>query len=401
MRPRRLVSIRARLLTGVLIAGFNLQLAIVAVGPLIDRIRDDTGVSSAVAGLLQTIPFLCIGGMALSGPGLIASLGAERLVGYALALLGVGAAVRPAMPGPALLLAASVPLGIGSGVLSLALPAVVKAHYPGKAGAVIGGYTAALSVGAALAALTAVPLADAFGSWRPALAIGAVPAALAVPVWKWAAQAHYASLPESRLGRISLLRRPPAFGLRLAALFACQSVIFTAMISWVAALYRHQGWSGSRAGLTTATISLVTIPAALLAGLSDRSDRRPWLVATALTLAVGTFAIALAPTASPWVWLVIFGVGTGAIFPLCLALPLDLAGGRREAAELTAWMLGAGYLVSATSPTIVGGLRDLTGDFTVPMLLLGCIGLLAIALGSSAAFKPRPARVASSGERAS
>jgi MFS transporter, CP family, cyanate transporter len=400
MRLRPLPPSGPRLLTGVLSAGFNLQLAIVAVGPLIDRIRDDTGMSSAVAGLLQTIPFLCIGCVALSGPGLIARLGAERLVGYALVLLCAGAAARAAMPTPGLLLAASVPLGIGAGALSVALPAVVKAHYPAKAGAVIGGYTAALSVGAALAALTAVPLADAFGSWRPALAVGAVPSALAVPVWLWAARAHYSPLPETSL-RITAPGWPPTFGLRLAALFACQSVIFTAMISWVAALYRHHGWSGSRAGLATATISLVTIPAALFVpGLSDGGDRRPWLVATAIALAVGTFGIALAPTASPWLWLVTFGVGTGAIFPLCLSLPLDLGAGQREAAQLTAWMLGAGYVVSAGSPTVVGGLRDLTGDFRLPMALLGCIAFLAIALGSSGAFKPRPARVAVTGERA-
>jgi CP family cyanate transporter-like MFS transporter len=390
----------ARLLTGVLIAGFNLQLGIVAVGPLIDRIRDDTGMSSAVAGLLETIPFLCIGCVALSGLGLISRLGAERLAGYALVLLCAGTAVRPAMPSPVLLLAASVPIGIGSGALSLALPALVKAHYPASAGAVIGSYAAALSMGAALAAFTAVPLANTFGSWRPALAVGAVPAALALPVWIWAARAHLAPLPEAQLGAVAAMRRPPALGLRLAALFACQSVTFTVMISWIAALYRHHGWSGSHAGLTTATISLVTIPAALLAGLSDGGDRRPWLVGTGLALGVGIFGIALAPTASPWVWLVIFGVGTGAIYPLCLSLPLDLAAGPHEAAELTAWMLGAGYFVSAGGPAVVGGLRDLTGDFRLPMLLLGCIALVAIALGSSGAFRPRPAPVAATGERA-
>ncbi|HET8674112.1 MAG TPA: MFS transporter, partial [Thermoleophilaceae bacterium] len=162
-----------RLLTGVLIAGFNLQLAIVAVGPLIDRIREDTGMSGAVAGLLQTVPFLCVGCVALFGPGLVTGLGGERLVGYSLVLLFIGAAARPAMPTPALVLAASVPLGVGSGAMSLALPAVVKTHFSTRAGAAIGGYTAALSVGAALAALTAVPLANAFGAWRPALALDA------------------------------------------------------------------------------------------------------------------------------------------------------------------------------------------------------------------------------------
>lgn len=379
------------LLLGVLVAGFNLQLSIVAVGPLIDQIRSDTGMSSAVAGLLQTIPFLMIGCASLAGPALVAALGAERLVGWSLAVVCVATAVRTAMPSPGLLLAASAPLGAGSGAMSLALPAVVKSRFPGRAGAVIGGYTATLSLGAALAALTAVPLSHALGSWRLALAVDALPAALALPVWLRAARVHYAPRRAGGGLRTSLgwPLRPPPFGLRLAALFACQSVVFTAMITWVASLYRDHGWSDARAGVTTASISLVTVPAALLLPRrSDGADRRPWLIGVALTMAVGTVGIALAPVAIPWVWLVIFGIGTGAIFPLCIALPLDLTHNPHDTARLTAWMLGLGYVASAASPTVVGGLRDLTGDFVVPMLALGVVSLMAAALASSRTFRP-------------
>jgi CP family cyanate transporter-like MFS transporter len=256
---------------------------------------------------------------------------------------------------------------------------------------VIGGYTAALSLGAALAALTAAPLSHALGSWRLAVAAGAVPAALALPIWLRVARPYYT--PVHMTGVRSpgeSLFRPPPFGLLLAALFASQSVVFTAGITWVAALYRDHAWSDSRAGLATATISLVTIPAALFVpGRSDGADRRPWLVASALALALGTFGLAVAPTSGSWLWLVVFGVGTGAIFPLCLALPLDLAQGQHEAARLTAWMLGAGYVASAASPTVVGGLHDLTGTFTLPMLLLAAIGLVAAGLASNRRLRPR------------
>jgi cyanate permease len=52
-------------------------------------------------------------------------------------------------------------------------------------------------------------------------------------------------------------------------------------------------------------------------------------------------------------------------------------------------MLGAGYIASAASPTVVGGLHDLTGEFTLPMLLLAGIGLLAAVLASSNQLRPR------------
>ncbi len=127
------------LLVGILVAGFNLQLAVIAVGPLIDTIRADTGMSAALAGLLQTIPFLCIGCVALGGPQLVLSFGAERLVGYALVVMCASTAIRSVMPTAGLLLAASIPIGLASGALSLGLPATVKTHFPARGGAVIGG----------------------------------------------------------------------------------------------------------------------------------------------------------------------------------------------------------------------------------------------------------------------
>jgi CP family cyanate transporter-like MFS transporter len=165
--------------------------------------------------------------------------------------------------------------------------------------------------------------------------------------------------------------------------------VFAAMISWVATLYRDHGWSAGHASVATAIISLITIPAALLEGRSDGRDRRPWAFGTAVALAAGTFAIAFAPTAAPWLWLVVFSFGTGAIFPLCLALPLDVAPDEHRAALLTAWMLGLGYCCSSLSPAVIGGLRDLTGGFTAPMAALGVVGLLTAYLSLSPALRPQ------------
>ena len=99
-------------------------------------------------------------------------------------------------------------------------------------------------------------------------------------------------------------------------------------------------------------------------------------------------------------WLVIFGVGTGAIFPLCLALPLDLTDSEAGAARLTAWMLGFGYIVSAGSPTAVGGLRDLTGDFAAPMTLLAAIAPARCSTGVEQMLRPRRSFATAHGEPA-
>jgi CP family cyanate transporter-like MFS transporter len=166
--------------------------------------------------------------------------------------------------------------------------------------------------------------------------------------------------------------------------FGLQSVCFAAVTNWVAALYHHHGWSLSAASFTTAVASILIIPGALvIPALSDRGQRGRWALAAALMMAFGMFGLAFAPTAAPWVWISVFAIGNGALFPLSLTFPQDLADDERTRALLTTWTLGLGYALSASGPLIVGGLLDLTGSFVLPMALLGVMavssGLVALA----------------------
>ncbi|MEA2198801.1 MAG: transporter, family, cyanate transporter [Solirubrobacteraceae bacterium] len=373
----------------IIAAAFNLRIGVVAVGPLIDRIRAATRMSATLAGALGSIPFLCMGVFALVGVPLVRRLGARRLITWALVLLVAGTLVRAIAPSGALIVIATIPIGIAIALMGLALPGVIKRHFPARLGAGTGAYVAALSVGAAIIALVAVPLADALGGWREAFAITALPTAAALPLWLLLPrdEAEEPRAGESRADeRRADARRaeraprprllPSRLGWHLAALFGLQSMCFAAMINWIAALYVQAGWSVGAAAITTATISIVTIPAALLIpGLSDGRDRGKFLMAAAVSMSVGMLGLAFAPTSAPWLWIAAFSVGNGSLFPLALTLPLDLGERESAATQLTAWMLGFGYILSATGPLIVGGLHDLTGGFTLPVALLGAFGI--------------------------
>jgi CP family cyanate transporter-like MFS transporter len=179
----------------------------------------------------------------------------------------------------------------------------------------------------------------------------------------------------------------------LAAVFGLQSVCFAAVTNWVAALYHHHGWSLSAASFTTALVSILVIPGALvIPALSDRGDRRKWVLGAAVAMAIGMFGLAFAPTAAPWLWLVTFGIGNGALFPLSLTLPQDMADDERTRTVLTTWTLGLGYTLAGLGPLIVGGLLDLTGDFVVPLALLGAVGVFSGVFALAPALKrPSPA----------
>jgi CP family cyanate transporter-like MFS transporter len=364
-------------LLAILAVSFNLRIGIVSVGPVVDDIRASTGMSSGTAGLLGAVPFLCMGVFALIGPPVAARLGSMRLIGYALALIILGTVARAAAPGPALVLLATVPIGVGIALTSLALPGVVKLYFPGRPGATTGSYVAALAVGGGLGGLLVVPLADALGGWRGAFAVSAVPALLALPLWIGV----MARLDDSRRplpgvpAHAPARWRPGPQGLRLGLMFGLQSMCFAAVISWVAALFRQEGWSAGHAALTVAAISLLVAPAGLvLPRLSDGRDRRPWVCATGVVMATAVLGLALVPRDASWLWVITFGIGTGSIFSLMLTMPLDLRNSQSEIDELTSWMLGLGYTMSAAAPALVGLGRDLTGDFELPLTLMAVLG---------------------------
>jgi CP family cyanate transporter-like MFS transporter len=190
----------------------------------------------------------------------------------------------------------------------------------------------------------------------------------------------------------------PPHSVLLGAVFGLQSICFAAVTNWIAALYHHHGWTSGHAAFTTAMVSILVIPGALvIPALSDRGDRRTWVLGSALTMAAGIAGFAFAPLALPWVWITAFGIGNGAMFPLCLTLPQDMAQSEGARTELTAWMLGIGYVLSATGPLLVGGLLDLTGSYEVPMALLAAIGTTSGMLAMNPALKRRPPGVVSLG----
>jgi cyanate permease len=62
-----------------------------------------------------------------------------------------------------------------------------------------------------------------------------------------------------------------------------------------------------------------------------------------------------------------------------MTLPLDMREAPDDVARLTAWMLAFGFLIAAVGPAAAGALRDATGAFTLPVLLLaGCAAAAGI-----------------------
>src|SRR5690348_9335409 len=112
-------------LVAIVAVALNQRPAVVAVAPVLRDLRADTGLGSAMAGLLTTVPVLCFGAIAPLAPRVARRIGLETAVAVSLVLLAAGIALR-LLPPVALLYGGSLIAGSAIAVANVLLPAFVK-----------------------------------------------------------------------------------------------------------------------------------------------------------------------------------------------------------------------------------------------------------------------------------
>ena len=111
---------------------------------------------------------------------------------------------------------------------------------------------------------------------------------------------------------------------------------------------------------------------------ADRvGSRRTQLLVSSGAAVVGLLGVILAPGAAV-LWSVVLGLSLGAVFPLVLTLPVDVADRPADVGAVAALMLLGGYVISSTAPVTLGAIRDLTGSFEASFwaMLVLAVGLV-------------------------
>jgi CP family cyanate transporter-like MFS transporter len=365
---------------GLFIASIALRPQILAIGPLVPILREDLGLSAAVASLLTTFPVLCMGIFAPLGPRLAARLGPRLAFAACLALIAGAGLIRAFSPGLPVLLVLTIAIGVGIGIAGPIPSMVVAGRLPWRPALGTGAYAAGIVTGSAVAAAVAVPLAGA-EDWRRALLVISAVSCLGVVIWLVLVS------PDGQAAARRAARRPSlpwrnATAWLLVVLFGLQSVLFYGAIAWLPNLYVEQGWSVEEAGSLVAWLNAIglftTIGIPLVA---DRIGGRRWqLVGSAGLAVISLSAIAVAPDSLAYLWVSLLGLALGIVFPLVLTLPIDVADEPAQVGAVAALMLLGGYILSSLGPLALGVARDATGDFTASLWLLVGVAL-ALTIG--------------------
>jgi len=226
-----------------------------------------------------------------------------------------------------------------------------------------------LSGSAAIGTGATVPLGDLLGlGWPGALAVWTIPAALAAVAWLPQTRAH--TPPSTPPPARSLLR--DALAWQVTVFFGLQALTFYALLAWLPTIYRGYGYSAAEAGFLLSLSGLVQIPIALVLPtlLTRAANQIPHIVVATTVFAAGVAGVLLAPTTAPYLWMVLLGVGSGACFATGLTLFVLRTDRPSDTARLSAMAQSIGYVITAFGPLLAGVLFDLTGSWTIPLLLL-------------------------------
>ncbi|MTD15690.1 MFS transporter [Nakamurella sp. YIM 132087] len=360
------------MLVAVIALALNLRLSVNSVGAVLPLIRSDLGLDGLAGGALNALPPVVFAFAGIVTPWVAGRIGAHRLVLVAIVASLAGQLFRVLVPGATALFAGTGVSLIGLAAGNVLMPGLIRRHFPEHITTVTAVYVTTLSLGATIGSGVTIPLQNGLGGdWRTGLLVWALVAVTALVPWLLVVLRSRGSERAGRGAAVplrALLRT--GLGWAMAGFFALQTV----------QIYIALGWLGQvllDAGVPPVTMgALLAIPPALSIALSlavplllrTQSRIRPVMMVFGICYAGGYLGMLLAPADAAWLWMLLVGIG-GGTFALGLTMVPLRARTPDGTVALSAFTQCLGYLLGAIGPLVFGALHDLTGDWTVPLVV--------------------------------
>lgn len=374
------------LVVGIIFVALNLRPALAGVGPLVGLIRESTGLSNSMLGLLTSLPLIAFGIVSNFTSLFTKRFGISRTLAGALVLLAIGIVIR-SLPSIAALYIGTALLGVAIALGNVLLPGLVKRNFPNKSGKITSIYSSVLGIGAALAAGISLPLAvDLDLGWRGSLGIWAILAVIGFFVWLpqvW----RIKKVNNNRSFRASMKNLMGSkLAWKVALYMGLQSFAFYAILAWLPEIVQSRGFDSEFGGwmlsLSQATGVLGSLFVPVLAG--KRKDQRSMVLLLGVIEAVSIIGLLLPQMGMIALWSALIGFALGGSFGLALLFLVLRTDDSDSATELSGMAQSIGYFIAAIGPVIFGSIFDITHSWLYPLGLLFAIGMLKIYMGLGA-----------------
>lgn len=368
------------MVVAIFFVSLNLRPAISSIGPILEVIRVDLGLSNSQVSLLTSIPVFCMGLFAPFAIVFNKRFGMKRSIASLLIVIGTLTFVRGLAPTYPVLVASSFFIGLSIAIISPLISAMIKRNFPTRTTSLIGVYSFGLGLGATLSAgMTGVFYT--FSSWPLALASWGVLAVIALVLWLRVEEPSQEKLQEglAKVPSASPWKNKRAW--YMLVFFGFQSAMFYSLITWLSPIVIDRGM-----GVLSAAGVLTVLTTVQLAGnlsipllLEKIPSRLFWTIASLLFGATGIILLMIGGTALIWIAAVCLGFTIGSLFPIALLMPLEENDEADDVNSWTAMIQTGGYMIASVMPFSIGMLYDHFGNHDVTlMLLLSYVAVLAL-----------------------
>ncbi|WP_312973616.1 MFS transporter [Atlantibacter sp.] len=372
---------------GLLTIAATLRVSFTGAAPLLDMIRASYALTTAQTGLLTTLPLLAFAIVSPLVAGIARLYGMERSLAGAMLLMCFGIALR-SVEGSVWLFSGTALIGCAIALGNVLLPGLIKRDFPGQVARLTGAYSLIMGSAAALGSALVVPVAEAGFGWRGALLSVMCFPLLALLVWLPQCRRNVTAnvTGSGALRQQSLWKSARAWQVTL--FLGLNSLVYYVVIGWLPSILISHGYSEAHAGSLHGLLQLATAaPGILVPLLLHRlKDQRGIAVLVSLLCALSALGLWLMPGFAS-LWVVIFGLGSGATMILGLTFIGLRSGSAHQAAALSGMAQSVGYLLAACGPPGIGKVHDITGGWGLPLLAVALISLAMALAGGLAGRK--------------
>jgi CP family cyanate transporter-like MFS transporter len=374
------------LIAGILVIAINLRPALATVGPLISQIREATGLSNSMLGLLTTLPLLAFGMMSSLTPLVTRKFGIGYTLLGAVLIIAIGIVIR-SMDGVVFLFSGTILFGIGIAFGNVLLPSLTKEYFTTNSGIMTSLYSAVMAIGASLAAGISVPLSKNFGlGWRGTLGIWIVFAVLAFFVWLPLVSRFKKTVQSGTYLKSMLALGKKMLAWKIALFMGLQSMAFYIILAWLPEILQSRGFDAHFSGWMLSLSQATGIAGSVIIPLwaSKKKNQKKIVFILFLMEIAGITGLLFSHGNMVILWVSFIGFVLGGCFGLALLFIVLRSKDTATTTELSGMAQSIGYLVAATGPILFGKVFDLTLNWSYPLLLLLVIATAKLYAGLGA-----------------
>lgn len=378
---------RYLLIVGILFIAFNLRPALAGVGPLVGHIRNSTGLSNSMLGLLTTLPLIAFGVMSSFTSLFTRRFGIGGTLLGAMLLLAVGIGIR-SLNGIVTLYLGTLLFGVAIAFGNVLLPSLVKWKFSSNSGFITSLYVGVMGIGSSLASGISIPLADQLHwGWRGSLAIWAILALLAFFIWLPQLNRLKNTEPQHSYRKAMKALGKSRVAWKIALFMGLQSLTGYVILAWLPAILHSRGYDDEFSGWMLSLSQVFGIAGSLIIPLwaGKKRDQRSIITFLAALETIGILGLLFPQVGLVGVWISFVGFVIGGTFGLALLFIVLRSKDAQTTTELSGMAQSIGYLIAATGPIIFGSLFDLTGNWNDSLILLLLVVFLKLYTGLDAA----------------